>query len=53
MLIGFGADIHARNLSGRTPLQCAAAKLGNLECAIQLVEAGARLEDRDNAGVRF
>jgi ankyrin len=47
MLLELGLDPNAANNDGRTPLMAAAFK-GNIEVVQVLVEAGARLETRDN-----
>ena len=51
MLLARGADVHARNAGGFTPLH-AAAYSGSVPIAVLLLERGAKLDDADNeAGV--
>mmetsp|Transcript_37246 Transcript_37246/g.80691 ORF Transcript_37246/g.80691 Transcript_37246/m.80691 type:complete len:93 (+) Transcript_37246:137-415(+) len=48
MLVGAGADVHATNVLGRTPLHGPAGN-GHAEIVHMLVEAGADVNSVDNA----
>ena len=50
LLIQLGADVHAREVNGRTPLHDAANN-GHLEVIDVLVRHGASLNTRDNEGM--
>lgn len=50
LLLEHGADIHARSLTGETPVMCA-AKLGESPAALEfLINSGGNLYDRDSLG---
>lgn len=50
LLLEHGANIHARSLSGQTPIMCA-AQLGGSSAALELlIEMGGNLYDRDISG---
>ena len=49
LLLEHGANVEVKNAAGSTPLAFAASKKRNLECAILLLEYGARLEVRPSA----
>ncbi len=50
LLLERGADVHARSLSGFSPILFAARE-GNVEMARLLLDAGARVNDADTTGV--
>ena len=49
-LVSHGADIHAKNGYGNTPLHAAAVSNMNVEVAKFLVDSGADMDAKDNYG---
>ncbi|MEC4885764.1 MAG: ankyrin repeat domain-containing protein [Scytonema sp. PMC 1070.18] len=49
ILIAFGADVHGRDIHGRTPL-ILAAEFDNVEAVSKLIQAGADVNAKDNDG---
>lgn len=50
LLLEHGANVHSRSHDGKTPLMCAASNEGLSDICKLLMEAGARLDDRDDHG---
>ena len=50
LLIGRGADPNMADITGQTPLHCAAQK-GQIKVAELLIESGADMDKADNRGM--